>query len=446
MKLTQESLDGLAVGRHGDGNSLYLEKRKSGTASWLFRSPTSWMVLGEHPAMTLTQAREKAVEARALMVRGKDPLVAKKAAVVRASRTVEDCVRDYWLKKCQQLARKEGWIRPLEIHVFPKIGAMPVSALTAEDLVETLQPLWVGSDDGGTGLPTAERILNRMKLCLTRERVTGSQADPFICDVAKELLPTVVWEERPHPALAWGRVPDLWETIPNSIAGHGLRLLILTGLRVACVTKAEWKEVDWKERIWTVPKGRVKGWNAGFRVPLTRPMLDALTLVRRLTGDKRYIFASEAAFKKGYISENTWGKWLRENNWKDVNGDAITAHGFRSTFRDWAAKHRWERALTEHSIQHLSAKGTKVERAYWREDRIEERRELIEAWNTFVVSGETERQGTRQRARAGQRLLDETVTTDGMTLRDAERWARGTALDDEDRIVLLNPDDPEDID
>jgi hypothetical protein len=81
-----------------------------------------------------------------------------------------------------------------------------------------------------------------------------------------------------------------------------------------------------------------------------------------------------------------------------------------------------------------------------REDRIEERRELIEAWNIFVVSEEAERQGTRQRVRAGQRLLDEAFTTDGMMLRDAERWARGTASDDEDRIVLLNPDDPEDID
>lgn len=442
MKLNEDLLDGLTPGkRHSDGGNLYFERRANGAASWLFRTPTSWMSLGEYPEVSLTEARAKAADARALLKKGKDPVRARqaadaaaKAALARSRRTVEEATRDYWKNKCQNLARKDGWIRMMEIHLFPKVGKLPVGDLTAEDVVRVLEPIWKGSADvrdGETGFPTAKRVRDRLKLVLTRERVTGSLADPFICDVARELLPSVEWEEKPHPALRWQDVPDLWLALPTTIAGLGLRLCILTGLRVACVTYARWAEVDFAEKVWTVPKGRVKGWEAGFRVPLTGPITDVLREAERRTGKRDYIFASDSAHVKGVISENTWNSWLRENNWKDVFGDPVTAHGFRSTFRDWAAKHKWARDLAEHSIQHVSAKGTKTERAYWREDRLEDRAELLVAWNDFVVSKEVaQRMAAGARQRALDRL-DEVVLADGRTLREAEEWARYDGLEGE---------------
>lgn len=431
MKLTEDELVCLTAGRHSDGKSLYFDVRKSGNASWLFRTSTSWMSLGEYPEVSLSEARSKALEARRAVKAGKDPLKAKRkseaalaASVARSRRTVEEAVRDYWQAKCQNLAKKDGWIRMMEIHVFPHIGHMCVEDLAVDDVVEVLKPIWEQQ------YPTAKRIKDRLKLVLTRERVTGTSADPFICDVAKEVLPSIDWEVKPHPALRWQEVPDLWVKLPDSIAGLGLRMCILTGLRVACVTYSKWGEVDLEEGIWTVPKGRVKGWHAGFRVPLTRPILDVLKAAKKRTGNQEHIFASPDAWKKGVISENTWNKWLRENGWKDAYGDAVTAHGFRSTFRDWAAKHKWPRDLAEHSIQHVSAKGTRVERAYWREDRLEDRTELLAAWCDFVVStAAAVREAERARERA-QRRLDETLTSDGMTLRDAESWARSDDKDD----------------
>lgn len=433
VKLIEDQLPLLAQGRHSDGKSLYFEVRKTGKG-WLLRTPTSWMSLGDYPDVTLAEAREKAADARKLLKEGKDPIrekrraeVAAKAALARQRRTVEEAVRDYWENKCQHLAKKEVWIRMHEIHTFPKIGRMPVEDLTAGDIVEVLRPIWLGSNQvqrGQTGYPTAKRVRDRLKLVLMREMATGSTVNPMICDVAKEILPSVEWEEKPHPALRWQEVPDLWMKLPDTIAGLGMRMCILTGLRVACVTWAKWDEIDWKEGLWIVPKGRVKGWEAGFRVPLTRAMLDVLEAAKKRTHNAEYIFASPDAWKRGVISENTWNSWLRENGWKDIYGDTVTAHGFRSTFRDWAAKHKWPRDLAEHSIQHVSAKGTKVERAYWREDRFEERQELIEAWNAFVVSKQDE-------ARARERRLNQIAEpTSDRTVRDVEEWARQTADED----------------
>lgn len=207
-------------------------------------------------------------------------------------------------------------------------------------------------------------------------------------------------------------------------------MIILTGLRAACVTKAEWSEVDFKAGIWIVPKGRMKGWNVGFRVPLTRPMTEVLKRVQKVTGGQKYIFHSQTAWKKGIISENTWNKWLEENGWKDVDGRAATAHGFRSTFRDWAAEHGWDSKLAEHCIQHVSAQGTKTERAYWREDQLATRAKLMGAWNDFVVIKERARREAESARQRAQDRLDETVTADGRTLREVEEWARPSEKDD----------------
>ncbi|AOZ68586.1 hypothetical protein LPB142_04020 [Rhodobacter xanthinilyticus] len=438
MKLKANQIANLDIGkRHSDGGGLYIELRKGGTGSWLYRytvnGRANWMSLGAYPEVSLSRARELAAEKRGLKSTGVDPVKAKRQAA-RQSITVEEAVREYWKLKCTGLAKAEGWIRMFEIHAFPKIGSKGVADLTSEDVVRVLKPLWKSKDavgDGETGYPTAKRILTRLRLVLTHAKFKDPRVDPFIIDVAREALPKVEWEEEHHPSLPWAQAPDLWVSMLDSVAGEGLRMIILTGLRVACVTKAEWSEVDFDAGVWTVPRGRVKGWNAGFRVPLTRPMTDVLKRVQKATGTQKHIFHSPTAWKKGFISENTWNKWLEENGWKDADGRPATAHGFRSTFRDWAAKHGWARDLAEHSIQHVSAKGTKVERAYWREDRLEDRAELMMAWNDFVVGKEVaQRMAAGARQRALDRL-DEVVLADGRTLREAEEWARYDGLEGE---------------
>ncbi len=144
-----------------------------------------------------------------------------------------------------------------ELHAFPKIGKIGVADLASQDIVRFLKPIWKAKEDlaeGATGFPTAERLLNRLRLVLTHAKYKDHRVDPFVVDVAEQELPTIEWEDEHHPSLPWPRVPELWVSMLDSIAGEGLRMIILTGLRAACVTKAEWAEVDFNAGIWTVPR------------------------------------------------------------------------------------------------------------------------------------------------------------------------------------------------
>ncbi|AZQ66886.1 DUF4102 domain-containing protein [Silicimonas algicola] len=386
------------MARRSLGGKLYVEEREGG-GSYLYRyrldGRDNWMSVGKVADVSEEQARQELARQSEIVREGRDP-VRERVAVRRRGLTVEDAVREYWSLHCRHLAKHEVWIRMFEIHVFPKVGRVPVAQLTADEVLKVLKPIWKDQ------YPTAKRLRTRLGLVLRHVSIDDPRVDIAIPDRVKARLGTVQWQERPHPALPWEKVPAVFEALSSSVAHNALKLLILSGVRVACVTRAEWNEVDFDAAIWTVPKERVKGWKSGFRVPLTGGMIDVLRRQWHRRGESKLVFASKDAWKRAYVSENTFNKWLRENDWKDEQGEAVTAHGFRSSFRDWASQARVERDLAEHCIQHVSAQGTRVERAYWREDRLEARRGVMEAWSAFVtgISAEERREALAQKSEA----------------------------------------------
>jgi integrase len=176
-------------------------------------------------------------------------------------------------------------------------------------------------------------------------------------------------------ALDWRKVPAVYRALGRSVAHTALRFYLLTVVRVSNVTNAEWSE--FAKEIWTLPESRMKAARE-FRVPLSWQASGLVADAKsRFKGD-RYVFPSPTAWKKGVISENTWNSWLTEN------GFDCTAHGFRSSFRDWAAENQvCARDIAEMCIDH-AVKG-RTEASYFRSDLLEQRAKVMQQWAEFVT-------------------------------------------------------------
>jgi integrase len=198
-----------------------------------------------------------------------------------------------------------------------------------------------------------------------------------------------------------------------------MKLLLLTGVRVHCIVISEWEEFDFKEKVWTIPAGRVKHWKFVFRVPLTGAMIDILRTARRKWGDSGYVFPSEAS-KSGHLSNNAHRLWLHKYEWKDAEGRLATAHGLRTTFRNWSDDVlRIDFMLGEHIIQHMKGRGDRDQRAYLRSDKLERRREVLEEWETYLRSLAEERYRRDKERRA---LDDVAELSTGRTKREVLEW------------------------
>lgn len=423
LKATE--LDDLAAKKWHDGEGLYFDKKKRG-ASWIYKFTLNGqpreMGLGKYPEITLNTARQLAAKARARKAEGVDP-VAERTAVKRRGVTFEEAAREYWAAHCQGLAKPNNWLNGMALNVFPHIGRKPVADLSPDDLIKFLKPIWkqektrklrqwingvvgyVSADDPRVDRDLVARVDNRL----------GAQGIKY------DNLAAVPWQG----------IPDLWATLPNTLVGLSTKLLILSAVRVNCVVLADWSEFDFRERVWTIPAGRVKGWKFGFRVPLTAPMLDVLRIAKRLYGASGYVFPSDES-KSGHLSNNAHRLWLHKHKWKDADGRLATAHGFRSSFRNWTDDAlRIDFMLGEHIIQHMRGRGTPTEQAYFRTDQLDRRREVLEAWGEYVQTRERE-----IRERDAKKLdLEAVVSADRMTRKEMLEWSRGDAPDDEPKSM-----------
>jgi integrase len=175
-----------------------------------------------------------------------------------------------------------------------------------------------------------------------------------------------------HAAMPWGEVPDFLKTLGDSVAALALRFLILTAARTGEVIGARWSEIEFEERLWTVPAGRMKA-HREHRVPLADEALEALERVRGL--DREVIFPGQRRGKG--LSNMAMTQVLRRLDRGDV-----TVHGFRSSFRDWAEERGgMPREIAALCLAHEF--GSATERAYRRSDLLAKRRALMERWARF---------------------------------------------------------------
>jgi integrase len=387
LGLTVAKVGSFGPGYHADGGGLYLQVAPGGGRSWIFRYQIAGrrrdMGLGSTSIVGLAEARRVAHECRRLLFEGIDPLERKRAgrsaAALEAAKaiTFRQCAEGYiaahkagWRDHKSQ----QQWEQSLAAYVYPLFGTLPVQAIDVGLVLKAIESLWTEKPE------TASRVRGRIESVLdwatARGYRTGENPARWRGHL-ENLLPkrSKVRKVEHHPALPYPEIAAFVAELrqQEGVAARALEFAILTAARSGEVLGARWSEFDMANRIWTIPGDRMKA-GKEHRVPLSDA---AMAVVEQMAAVRLndYVFPG---LKKGQsASTNTMFYALRHMN----RGD-LTAHGFRSTFRDWCAEHTaFPAEVAEMALAHVV--GDKVEAAYRRGDLFEKRRQLAEAWAKF---------------------------------------------------------------
>lgn len=355
------------------------------------------MGLGPCESVSLAEAREQAAVIRAKIRQGIDPIQERQAKEEEErgkNVTFGDCAQDYI--KSHQASWKNAkhasqWQNTLATYALPVIGDLHPKEVTTEHLLKILQPIWP------TKTETANRVRNRIELILdaaAAKSLRPSDNPARWRGHLDKLLarPSKIAKVRHHPALAYERIPELFSTLAGhqDISAMALQLLILTASRASEVVGAHWAEFEANNGLWIIPSQRMKASN-GHRIPLSQPALELLKRIPRIDNSP-YLFPGQR--KNNTLTTGAMLMKLRgldeiatsqdQTGWKDPQGNVITTHGLRSSFRDWAADlGNFSREAVEIALAHKVAQG--AEAAYWRSDLLEKRRALMEAWGDFCL-------------------------------------------------------------
>lgn len=387
-KLTVRGVKTLnSEGYYGDGGGLYLQISRFSTKSWVYRFRLNGrnreMGLGPFPDVTLQKARGLAENCRAMVREGQDPIEARKLDRARANLEFETAVTfkkvadDYIAQnEAGWSNRKHGqqWSNTLGTYAYPLIGGLPVSLIDTHHITKILEPIWVTKNE------TARRVRGRIESVLDAARVkglrTGENPARWKGHLDK-LFPAAskVSSVKHHPALPYPHMGAFMERLRDrdGAAASGLEFLILTAARTGEVIGARWSEVDMQRARWVLPADRMKG-RREHSVPLSEP---ALAVLHRLA----LIRSNEFVFpgRSGGLSNMAFAALLKRMDYTQ-----ITAHGFRSTFRDWAAETTAHPSdVVEMALAHSI--GNKAEAAYRRGDLFEKRRRLMGDWAGYCA-------------------------------------------------------------
>ena len=367
-------------GRHCDGNGLYLFVKPSGARSWVqrlvIRGRRRDFGLGGVALVSLAEAREEARANRKLAREGGDPLAERRRAgnmpsFAEAAERVVEQKRSGW----RNPRHAHDWMASLRRYVFVHIGRMPVSEVTSGDVLGILAPIW--HVKARTARIVRQRIGTVLEWAVAMEFRTDNPCDR----VGPVLGPqdAVVRHMRalPHREVA-SALQKLRASNAAPVALLAFEFLVLTAARWGEVRWAEWSEIDQTEGMWTVPETRMKS-KREHRVPLCRRAKEILEEARTLNDG-----AARLVFTRG------GGKPLADRQLRQLlhrNEIAAVPHGFRSSFRDWAAEETdHPREVVEAALAHVVK--NKVEAAYRRTDLFERRRRLMDDW-AYYVAGES---------------------------------------------------------
>jgi integrase len=389
----------LKKGLYADGDGLCLQVSAGGSKSWIFRFKRNGrardMGLGGLSAVGLATARKMAKRAREDLAEGRDPIEA------RDQRTREALAKEDALtfKQCaEQLIssheagwrnakHRQQWRNTLTTYAYPLIGQKPVTAIDTDLVLKVLRqpvkregksgPLW------NTKTETASRLRGRMEAVLSWAKAKGLRAGENPATWRghlDHLLPARSKVRRVvhHPALDYREIPAFMRSLADrdGVASRALEFVILTASRTGEVLGACWPEIDLEEGLWTVPPERMKAGRA-HRVPLSTRTIALLKQQAMCRADD-FIFPGMRLGRP--LSDMSLLMLLR-----DMGFGHITVHGFRSSFRDWAAETtNFPREVAEAALAHVVA--DKVEAAYLRSDLFEKRRKLMNAWVTHCIA------------------------------------------------------------
>ena len=372
-------------GLYEDGAGLRLVLTEQGVKRWALRVTISGRRvergLGVWPTVSLEDARRKAEDFRRAAHGGQDARAEAKKQRRTSGVTVRVAFEQFFEVRRQQLKNAkhvQQWENTMRDYVFPVIGSRPVAEIAAAEVLAVLQPIWF------TKAETASRVLQRMSAVFDSAilRETREKANPCI-GVTRE-LGTDHRKVKHHAALPWSSVPGFVRDLPNRKMTMATRLLfeflILTIARSGEARGALWQEFDLQRQLWTIPAtdpvtGRRMKAGEMHVVPLSDRAIKILVEARKLS-DGPIVFPG----RKGQpLSDNTLSKLLRDAK---ITG---TPHGFRSSFKDWAAESGVRDEVSEAALAHTDR--DKVRAAYRRTRFLEERRELMQVWADFIATG-----------------------------------------------------------
>jgi integrase len=386
-KLSVRTVTSLTMkGRYSDGDNLILQIGPSGNKSWLFaymrHGRNHQMGLGPVSLVTLAEAREEAFKYRRLLLNGVDPLEHRRAERARPDVPTFAMFAQEWIATNEAGWRndkhKAQWKSSLKRYAEPLIGSLRVDAVTTDDVMRVLKPIW------SVKAETASRVQQRIAAILDAAKARGLRSGDNPAEWKgrlKHLLPaqSKVKRVKHHGSVAYTAIPKLMAELRDrdGVSAKALEFCILTASRASEVINAAWDEIDWSEKTWTLAADRTKQGRA-HRVPLSNRAVEILKSVPRVP-DNPIIFAPNILYPRG-LSDMAMLELLR-----GLRGRGNTVHGTaRSGFRTWASETGHPRELAEAALGHVV--GDQTERAYARGDMFERRRALMEAWAAFCDS------------------------------------------------------------
>jgi integrase len=344
--------------------------------------------------VSLKEARERARKARQQLLDGVDPIEARRSerakALFEASKVVtfEEAATTYFdahQAKWRNAKHRNQFVSTLKEYVFPKLGKLAVADIDIGSVLSVLEPIWP------TKTETASRVRSRIEAVLdwatVRKLRTGDNPARWKGNL-QHVLPARSRLAKPqhHAALPYAEISAFMAALRkrNGVAARALEFTILTAARTGEVLGAQWDEIDLTTRTWTVPGGRMKA-GREHRVPLSDEAVEILKTLPREKGNP-FVFVGPRA---GGLSNMAMATVLRRMDRADT-----TVHGFRSTFRDWAAESTaYPNHVVEMALAHTV--GNKVEAAYRRGDLLAKRQRLAADWAKYCSRG-----GAAQQERA----------------------------------------------
>ena len=381
-KLSRNALSARMVrhappGSHVDGNGLMLRVRARGTRSWVQRLMVHGrrvdIGLGSADLVSLAEARRIAADNRAVARTGGDPRRARTITFAEAEPRALAEKAETWREGSPSL---RDWRASMTAYVLPKIGPMHVGAVATADVKRVLRPLALAGKHA-----TARMVAGRIAAVLEWAEVENLREPAGSGRAAVETvmrsLPRAA-AVRHHRALHFSDVAAALARVDGHprvgrVVQLAIRFGVLTAARQAEVRRATWAEFDFDGKVWTVPAAHMKRGRA-HRVPLSTGTLAVLDEARGLSGGGGLAFPGPGG---GELGKSTVPKALARAQ------VGATAHGFRSSFKDWARHEGVDELLSEFALAHVE--GSRTVAAYARDDLLEKRRAVMQAWSDFVV-------------------------------------------------------------
>lgn len=371
----------------GEVTGLYLLVLPTGVRTWILRASVDGrrreFGLGGFPSVTVADAKSVARRYRQQIAEGTDPAAARREtarsrlAAVATAKTFDQCAAAYiaaheagW----KNAKHAQQWRNTLSLYASPVMGDLLIRDVELSHVLTALEPIWRQKTE------TASRLRGRIELVLDWATARGYRdgLNPARWRGHLDKLlprPSKVARKSHHAALAIDHLGAFMRRLRSSdgVGARALEFVVLTAARSGEVRGAVWSEIDVDTGVWAVPGERMKA-GKEHRVPLSSAALDLLRRIPRGLPNE-LVFSSP---RGGQLSDMTLTAVLRR-----MKVEAVP-HGFRSTFRDWAAERtNYPGELAEMALAHTI--GDKVEAAYRRGDMFEKRRRMMEEWAAFAA-------------------------------------------------------------